>query len=169
MMFGEDSWMRGENGADMIWNPTSSYADSHYNPILGGKHYIYVMGNELGGGTDGDVSGENAPAYDECQYIYQKLLNYENGSTMALRQAWKGAMWCAIPLHNERYDFLATDVTIKIRVSQPYFVGKNEMAVENPENDNSPLFKFSTSDIKTIHDDEETAENALDLIKVLLQ
>ena len=50
--------MRGENGADMIWNPTSSYADSHYNPILGGKHYIYVMGNELGGGTDGDVSGD---------------------------------------------------------------------------------------------------------------
>ena len=168
MMFGEDSWMKGENGADMIWNPTSSYADSHYNPILGGKHYIYVMGNELNSrDADGDVNGENAPAYDECQYIYQKLLNYENGSTMALRQAWKSAMWCAIPMRNDRYDFLATDVTIKIRVAQPYFVGKNEMAVENPENDNAPLFKFSTSDIKTIHDDQETAENALDLIRVV--
>ena len=168
MMFGEDSWMRGENGADMIWNPTDSYADPHYNPILGGKHYIYVMGNELESGVDGDPNSSNAPAYDECNYIYQKLIKYENTkSATALSEAWKSAMWCAIPMHNTKYDFLATDVTIKIRTAMPYFVGKNEMEVANPENENAPLFRFSTSDIKTIFDDQETAENALDLIRVV--
>mgnify|MGYP004446880283 FL=1 len=169
MMFGEDSWLTGENGCDMIWNPTGSYADNHYNPLLGGKHYIYVMGNELSSkDADGDIDGENAPAYDECQYIYQKLLKYEQtGAVKSLNQAWKSAMWCAIPLYNKNYDFLATDVTIKLRVALPYYVGMKEMAKDNPENDNMPFFKFSTSDIKTIHDDQETAENALDLIRVV--
>ena len=168
IMFGEDSWMTGENGRDMLWNPTSSYMDSHYNPILGGKHYIYVMANERESDNDGDPTKANAPAYDSCNYIYQKLLKYEEtGAVSHMRNVYKGAMWCAIPLHNTKYDLLATDVTIKIRVATPYHVAKKEFAIEEPENGNAPFFKFSTTDIKTINDDQETAENALDLIRVV--
>ena len=84
-----------------------------------------------------------------------------------MRNVYKSAMWCAIPLHNTKYDLLATDVTVRIRVATPYHVAKKEFALENPENNNAPFFKFSTSDIKTIFDDQETAENALDLIRVV--
>ncbi|MBO4614617.1 MAG: T9SS type A sorting domain-containing protein [Bacteroidales bacterium] len=164
IMFGEDSWMTGENGCDMLWNPTSHYADNHYNPILGGKHYIYVMANTIG---DNDGTGSNAPAYDSCKYLYEQLLKYENGDENAMRTAWKTAMWTAIPMQSSRFDFLATDVTIKIRTSMPYYQAKKDMAIANPVNDNAPLFRFSTSDIKTIFDDQETAENALDLIRVV--
>ena len=170
IMFGEDSWMTGENGRDMLWNPTSSYMDPHYNPILGGKHYIYVMANERESAEDGDPTGSkaNAPAYDSCKYIYEKLLKYEETGTVShMRNVYKSAMWCAIPLHNTKYDLLATDVTVRIRVATPYHVAKKEFALENPENNNAPFFKFSTSDIKTIFDDQETAENALDLIRVV--
>ena len=168
IMFGEDSWMTGENGRDMIWNPTSDVMDIHSNPILGGKHYIYVMANERESSDDGDFAGTNAPAYDSCNYIYDKLLKYEQtGAVSQMRNVYKSAMWCAIPLRNEKYDYLATDVTIKIRVATPYHVGMKEFEVANPENRNAPFFKFSTSDIKTIHDDQETAENALDLIRVV--
>lgn len=181
IMFGEDSWMRanpatgnpGENGGDMIWNPTSDYCDNHYNPILGGKHYIYVMANERESGADGDPDGSNAPAYDECQYIYQKLLKYEqSGSSLPLTDVYKSAMWCAIPMRNSNYDektygYIPTDVTIKIRVATPYHIGKREFALSNTENNNAPFFSFTTSDIKTVNDDQETAENALDLIRVV--
>jgi hypothetical protein len=159
IMFGEDSWMTGENGCDMLWNPTDHYADNHYQPILGGKHYIYIMGNPIG---DND-----APSYDSCNYIYNQLLKYENGDDNAMRTVWKTAMWTAIPMQNPRFDYLATDVTIKIRTSMPYYQAKKDMAIANPENNNLPFFKFSTSDIKTIFDDQETAENALDLIRVV--
>ena len=168
IMFGEDSWMTGENGCDMIWNPTAHYSDQHYNPILGGKHYIYIMANERESGADGSVDASNAPAYDECNYIYQKLMKYETtGSTLHLSDVYKSVMWCAIPMVNTKYELLATDVKIRIRVSTPYHIGKREFAIDNPENENAPLFRFSTSDIKTIFDDQETAENALDLIRVV--
>ena len=164
IIFGEDSWMTGENGCDMLWNPTSNYMDNHYQPILGGKHYIYIMGNTIG---DNEGTGNNSPAYDSCTYIYNQLLKYENGDDNAMRSVWKTAMWTAIPMQNPRFDYLATDVTIKIRVSMPYYQGKKDMAIVNPENNNAPLFRFSTSDIKTIFNDQETAENALDLIRVV--
>ena len=168
IMFGEDSWMTGENGRDMIWNPTSDIMDNHNNPILGGKHYIYIMGNERESSADGDFSGTNAPSYDSCKYIYDKLLKYEQtGAISNLRNVYKSVMWCAIPLCNSKYNYLATDVTVKIRVATPYHVAKKEFMVNNPENGNAPLFRFSTSDIKTIYDDQETAENALDLIRVV--
>ncbi len=168
IMFGEDSWMTGENGRDMIWNPTSDVSDNQGRPILGGKHYIYIMGNERESSANGDPNATNAPAYDECNYIYEKLLAYETTSNISrLKEVYKSVMWCAIPLINDHYDHLATDVTIKIRTAMPYHISKREFMVENPENDNAPYFSFSTSDIKTIYDDQETAENALDLIRVV--
>ncbi len=168
IMFGEDSWMTGENGCDMIWNPTSNVMDNHYNPILGGKHYIYIMGNERESSNDGDVTGSNAPRYDSCAYLYSQLLKYEDShATKYLRNVYKSVSWCAIPMQNDHFDFLATDVTVKIRVATPYHVAKKEFAIDEPENQNAPFFSFTTSDIKTIHDDPETAENALDLIRVV--
>ncbi len=39
--------MEGENGADLIWNPTSTIETTN-DLIWGGKHVIYIMGNSLG-------------------------------------------------------------------------------------------------------------------------
>jgi hypothetical protein len=40
--FGEDSYLPGENGRDMIWNPTSTvYNDNGNYPAIGGKHFIF--------------------------------------------------------------------------------------------------------------------------------
>ncbi|MFM9057427.1 MAG: hypothetical protein ACKOQY_12215, partial [Bacteroidota bacterium] len=42
--FGENSSLVGENGTDMIWNPTSTTGtDSNGRLSLGGGHYIYVF------------------------------------------------------------------------------------------------------------------------------
>jgi hypothetical protein len=88
-------------------------------------------------------------------------------ATTSLNRAWAGAMWCAIPLQNPDFDFLATDVHIKIRVATPYHKAMEEFAVEDSENDNFPYFEFTTADVKTIKSHNETAVSALDLIRVV--
>lgn len=47
IIYGEDSWYPGDNGADMIWNPSNNVWSFLGEPIFGGKHYIYVMGNPV--------------------------------------------------------------------------------------------------------------------------
>ncbi len=163
IVFGEDSWMAAENGQDMLWNPGEGvYAAT--GPLFGGKHAIYIMGNN----QNNLNTMFNAPAYDSCKYIYENLLAYEEtNSSMKLKSAWMGAMWCAIPMQNSNFDFMATDVKIKIRVGTPYQKGVNEFAKENPQNDNFPMFTFNTKDVKTIKEDNNQAVDALDLIRVV--
>lgn len=45
IIFGEDSWNAADNGNDLIWNPTASRTRSAYQYPFGGRHYIYVFGN----------------------------------------------------------------------------------------------------------------------------
>ncbi len=171
IIFGEDSWMAGENGADMIWNPSDSfYAEGLYSdngPRLGGKHVIYVMRNNENYTTS---SMFTVPAYDSCQYIYDNFVKYEESgytSTIWFKSIWESAMWCAIPVQNPSFELLETDVTIKIRTAMPYFLAKYGNAKEEPQNGNYPMFTFSTEDIKTVTDNLEQAESALDLIRVV--
>ena len=164
IVFGEDSWLIGENGNDMMWNPTSEYFSSN-GPLFGGKHYIYIMGNNQNFANQ----VYNAPAYDSCAWIYDNLLAYETShiETTSLKRAWTGAMWCAMPMTKRSFDFLATDVKIKLRVATPFHQAKEEFAIGNPTNDNLPVFKFNTADVQTINDDLDQATSALDIIRVV--
>lgn len=64
IMFGENSFNAGENGRDMKWNPTSNIWRDPVNLVMGGQHYIYIMGHNSAAGV---------PAYDEANYIHSKL------------------------------------------------------------------------------------------------
>ncbi len=163
MAFGEDSWLQGENGRDMIWNPSSNLFNLN-GPLFGGKHYIYVFGH-----TNYLLNPEiSSPAYDEGEWIHDKMMEYENsGSLTAKKYALTGMMWTSIPYLNQGYELLETDVKIRLRVGGTYFKGIEEFAVENPENNNFPMYTFQTGDIKTLTNENEVAENALDLIRVV--
>ncbi|MDL2261927.1 hypothetical protein LJC11_00295 [Bacteroidales bacterium OttesenSCG-928-I21] len=189
--FGEDSWLKDENGDDMIWNPTSnSYNMS--GPAFGGKHYIYVFGNNH---CKPNTIIADGPAYDEGESLYNKLLEYENDNNESskltkLKNAWTPAMWCAIPMvdfsvatidsskfdlstpkgrFGLRYDFIKSDVKIRLRVATHYSKGVYDIAIpdEEAQNDNFPLFRFSTSNVKTIFNDRESAISALDEIRAV--
>jgi len=52
LAFGEDSYLAGENGRDMLWNPTPNiYNDNANYPAIGGKHFIYIFGTGKSGLT----------------------------------------------------------------------------------------------------------------------
>jgi hypothetical protein len=164
--FGEDSWLSGANGDDMMWNPTSEYTSGPpaYEILFGGKHYIYVYGHNQYL-LNPDMS---SPIYDGCESAYNMMLQYEEtGSTLYKKNALMGAMWTAMPRLRQGFNLLDTEVKIRLRVATPYYQGLEDFAVDNPQNDNLPMFTFHTNDIKTITQDLEVAESALDLIRVV--
>jgi hypothetical protein len=173
IVFGEDSWLKGDNGRDMIWNPTSTYMTNQGNPVLGGKHCIYVFGNNV----ETPANRIDFPLYDECKKLHELLLNYESSkNTSDLEKAWVSAMWASIPLvnpsyidttSNDPYHFIHNDVKIKLRVATPYSKGVRDLVVNNPINNNFPTFRFDTKGASTLIANDEQKEDALDLIRVV--
>jgi hypothetical protein len=167
MAFGEDSWLVGENGADMLFNPTSKYVSnlgvSLGQVLFGGKHFVYVFGHSSDG-TD------NVPAYDEGAVIYQALAS---GNQVNIRRIYADAMWVSIPMTTSEYTFknpadIPTDATVKIRVQRPYkkFFAATTGAA-SPQNSDYPMYRFSTDDLATGKGVTEIAKSALDLIRAV--
>ena len=105
IMFSEDSWLQADNGRDMIWNPSTRvqstippWANGSY--YLGGKHFVYVHSSK----------------YDQCA---QALIDVA-GTTIQKRDFFKEMMWVSVPLLNEGYELLSSDVEINIDVSREY-------------------------------------------------
>lgn len=166
MMFGEDSWLVGDNGGDMLWNPTRSYFTSLGNPVFGGKHYIYVMGYNT-------ISG--CPAYDEGSWIFSKLSDNNYLPAPAVKRlVYTDAMWVGIPMANFGFNIkdpskLPTDVKVRIRVAKPY---KRYYSIINegsatPQNADYPMYTFHTNDIAVAIGQNDIAKTALDLIRVV--
>ncbi len=128
MAFGENSWLPGENGDDMIWNPGTNVFSDNNQPLLGGSHYIYVFGNE-----------EEMPVYDEGAYIREQLSLTSNAGHKSVFDA---CTFIAAPLQIEFQDLLATDVTIKVRVNRPYAVREDTEA----GNKGYPKYEFTITE-----------------------
>ncbi len=50
IMFGENSFAAGENGRDMLWNPSKNVLSPLNQVLFGGGHYIYIMNTRYDGG-----------------------------------------------------------------------------------------------------------------------
>jgi hypothetical protein len=140
LAFGENSSMVSENGADMIWNPTSHtyMPGSNTNLSFGGQHYIYIFGHNsdgMSGTTPIDV-----PRYDAGAKLFT-MLNQTFGNTnnafsnygkTGIVEAYKDAMWVNIPLIRSSYTgnfpayrapTIPCDAKVRIRVRKPLRYG----------------------------------------------
>lgn len=109
MAFGEDSHFDGvssltnENGADMMWNPTSSADFNNVfsttpNPAFGGKHYIYVFNNNMINDKNLAIDTNDVPAYDSCRFVYNKMRQGNfHPNNLIKRQVFKDIIWTSIP------------------------------------------------------------------------
>ncbi|MCK4661947.1 MAG: T9SS type A sorting domain-containing protein [Bacteroidales bacterium] len=170
IIFGEDSRLVGDNGADMLWNPSWRVYENLYiytggqvgKPIIGGKHYIYVVGHNK-------TLSSYMPAYDYGKRIYEKL----NGTSFDRADAFQHPVWVSIPTVKPEYLFTSyddmpdNDLTVKIRIANPYFVGLDDFAIDGAEYSNYPSFKFSTSAISATKGDVQTAKDALELVNIV--
>jgi hypothetical protein len=162
MAFGESSWLVGENGRDMLFNPTSNYLTSLNDILFGGKHYIYVFRHSE---EDG---GAGCPAYDAGAWLYDKFYNNGNfnPNNVNLMKIYREVMWTSIPIARDEENWLDNEATIKLRVSVPYQEGMWSFAAPGPNN-GLPSYGFTTKDIATTKADNNAAKTALDLITVV--
>lgn len=168
IMYGENSWLVGENGRDMQFNPTSN-AINEAGFVFGGMHIIYIINSKQL--TPLPLPGYKpfAPAYDAGAWLRKHLTM----STAIKRYAWSTAMWANIPLAVENTEWLSSDAHIRLRVGKPYnrhysLPLRDSIAIVNDTaNRNYPMYSFSTAGIAPITNDIEKAKNDLDLINVV--
>jgi hypothetical protein len=151
MAFGENSWLHGSNGRDMIWNPTSEFFDPVGEPILGGGHFIYIFGT--------DVDGGEMPTYDNGAWLHEQL---SDETATSYINAWKNCMWVIEPILIPNEELLATDVRFQLRVSHPY-----QEEVFTNINNGLPAYRFSTSDIASSIMQQDVSVDALQHIKIV--
>lgn len=161
MAFGEDSWLGGFNGSDMLWNPSSSFTSGAGDIVMGGKHFIYVFENQ---NLDGQM-----PAYDGGEFMKAQL----EGSSSAQQKVWKSCMWVGMPILTEGSQFLSTDVRIRLRVSSEYEKYSHDKSnfqdissTANSRNDWNPLYSFNTADVAAEFN-ADSALSALDYINIV--
>jgi hypothetical protein len=168
MAFGENSFLGGENGADMVWNPTERLVSNIGTPLMGGMHAIYVFSYDQktinGYGTSFDF-----PAYVPSQaennatnIAYQKYLEVELNNAQAKRDLYGSLTWISYPLLTPGQSLLATDVTIKLRINKEY---KNFTATG--ANGGKPMYGWSMDEIATEVGSHDALKEGLKLINVV--
>ncbi len=142
--FAENSFFAGDNGNDMIWNPTSTLLDNSVTPIFGGGHSIYVFRKT-----------STLPAYDEGA----EIASWITGTSVIKKvQVYHSITWVfGYPIVDKAYDFMATDVTIKLRVNQHY----------ESTNGDLPVYEFNTDKIRALINQNELAKENLDKVNVV--
>lgn len=173
IMFGENSFLGGENGSDLIWNPTDRVSDGVGTPLMGGMHPIYLFSEEIAL-KNGVIGANNYPAYipwqgdnDATNFIKLQLEDLLSANLTSKRtNFYRNIGWISYPLAAPGYDIdpnnLPTDVTIKIRVNKEH---KNYTATG--KNNGRPMYSWNMDDVSTETGSADRLAEVLDLIKVV--
>lgn len=148
IVFGEASSLPEENGADMLWNPTSN-TDFFKR---GGRHFVYITRRK----------------YDRGEALYNILTvngtNIDNPPNSAKRQFTQMVDWVTVPVLAEGKELLSTNARIKLRMARNY-----NKSVSTNVSAGTPLYKFNTINTLTFAngDESNSKKAALDLINVV--
>lgn len=163
IMFGEDSFLKGENGGDMLWNPTST-AFNLNGPVYGGKHHIFVCGRNKFNRTT-----YVAPFYDKGEN-YKKILDQSNGNptTGEKRKVMSQIMWVMMPYLASGFTLdpktivpADGEVSFQIRMSKPY-----AKYTTSGVNQGYPYYTFNTDDLAPVTG-TEVGKKSMDLVNVV--
>ncbi|MES2799112.1 MAG: T9SS C-terminal target domain-containing protein [Bacteroidota bacterium] len=171
MAIGENSFLGFDNGTDMIWNPSSRVVDNQGNPVLGGVQPFYVFSynqKTLNNYSQGFDFPQYIPSLAESgtpsdNFAYNKMVEIETtNAAQAKREFYGSISWISYPITIPGSDFLASDVTIKLRVNKEY---KNYVATN--ENGGKPMYSWSMDDISTVTASKDQLADALKMINVV--
>lgn len=171
MAFGEDSWYGADNGADMLWNPTSTITTGTFNSenlVWGGKHYVYVFRKTLPIEPLFISPTFRFPTYDAAE----KLVNTFKGNNSLLKNvAWGSCSWVTIPTLKEGSELLATDASITVQVTRPLGSFYTPLVGLNPNseirNNSRPVYKFNTIGLEPSTNNRAVLNEAIDQIRVV--
>ena len=189
--FGENSYFAGDNGRDMLWNPSTRVATQLGSQLVfGGEHYIYIFRNRLRENTlAGDDIRQAVPMYDGGQTTYNSFEEFANGNSQAVKRSYRSIAWVGFPILAQGFQFLSPeeglvpgDVKITAHVAQPYqpyATTRDELGdasfpftlpTENYDLSTNywyPAYTFTTDGIETSTQVTSEGVAALDLIDVV--
>ncbi len=175
--FGEDSWLNGENGNDMIWNPTGRLFGNSGQPLFGGQHWIYVFKNLRNEAAiiAGVVDQYYCPRYDEANFLFSKLseptLSPGNHKKIFRACTWVGSGLTNGQLLTPEQGLIPGDVRVSLRVAKPYSkYSHNDTAVSdttNAQNAWRNLYTFTTKNLAPLTNNGEALTSALDMINIV--
>ena len=168
LMFSEDSSFPEQNGADMQFNPTNIVAESiNLNDIssgiadwslfsdvsgddisLGGKHWIYVLNTPYQG--DDETLNTNYDLFENWHLASRK-------KKLIPKITW--VMPAMGNFSNNPQEW--TEYGVSLRVTEPYGVRNSD------ENNGASKYRFNTSDILTVLNDEATQKEGLDMVNIV--
>lgn len=164
LVIAENSWLKSENGDDMLWNPTANFSQKLGTIALGGMHVVYVLADSAdfrGVMKDLTYKGDAIDDYPMKEEIE------EMNSSLTRTSVWGAMTWCSIGMLSSNefaftdYRDIPTEAKVELRVQSPF--GKTATAA----NDGNPLYEFDVTDFGVVLNDRQTATNALDNIKVV--
>ncbi len=168
LAFGENSFLGGENGADMLWNPTDRFVSNVGTPLMGGMHPVYVFSYNQKS-INGYSSSYDFPAYIPANAesttgnaLQLKWAEVETNNTLAKRELYGSLTWISYPIVTPGQTLMASDVTIKLRINKEY---KNYVATG--ENNGRPMYSWSMDDIATVTSSQDMLKEALKMINVV--
>ena len=174
MAFGEDSWLTGENGNDMIWNPSSNFVSGPGNIVCGGQHWIYVFKNMRRYNNGEDMM----PSYDNGSYIYN-LRNASGDLTNAkLKDIFSSCTWvgsaivnASSPLKNIQDGLIPNKTRVSLRVAKPYEKFGLDMTDEEDYEDAlnywNPVYEFSTRSLESITNNSASISSSMSAINIV--
>ena len=168
VMYSENSWLAGENGRDMLWNPTTNLFDDQFNMLFGGMHYLYIMKHiDLKYGQN----IYNFPAYDAGKTMRDTLTG-TLPQILNLTALYSSAMYVNMPLAADDSIWLpdGNDVTIKLRVGKPYeryFSTALDSLSDKNQNNFNPMYTFNTAGYEAVAYSADKNSSDLDLINVV--
>jgi hypothetical protein len=177
LMFGEDSRLVSDNGRDMKFNPSSRMFTETQRPVVGGKHFIYVMAHTKNKKSVVAPSSLlpaevfDNPAYDGCANFVKQVTTPRTPAVyMRFARAFQfsNCMWVSIPLANPLYDWLNCDLTVKLRITKPYNrYFSTPITTDLGGNNNWPMYTFDTKGVMTDTNNVAKAISDLDKINVV--
>lgn len=189
IMFGEDSYLSGMNGRDMLFNPPprnldieeqfndpNIFSQTSFASLFGGKHYVYIMRHDYSRFEQfGFVFEYPSPAYDAGQYAYGMLDTiFESPNFMPIhtQNFFSQIMYVGMPLPVKGQEWLSNEATIRIRVAKPYaryhgMISPDSVYVDDLENQGYPKYAFSMKGLAAEQDNPDKLQTDLDLISVV--
>lgn len=160
--FAEDSWLAGDNGRDMLWNPTSVLnAGVNNELIMGGKHYVYVF-RQMTSSTDYPLASN--PIYDEGAHLLS-VMNLSNvGPDLLLKNGvFSSCIWAGIPMLEEGRTLLETEAKVRLRVEKPFELFTTASTV----NGGLPMYEFDMTGMEVETGSMTAMDSALAMINVV--
>jgi hypothetical protein len=191
--FGEDSWLVGENGNDMLFNPSNRLFGSSGQPLFGGQHWIYVFKNIRAEMFEEYDEGDPAlgadttycPGYDQGRFLFSRLGSATLSPTN-LKKVYRACTWVGSSLStftsfgqinangsamlSPEEGLIPNTCRIRLRVAKPYAkANPSGGAQDAPESLNEwrNLYYFSTKDLAATTNNSSVLTSELDNINIV--